>query len=293
MKKFCKIMGIISAVLAVAGIIFIIIGVKSGGADVIAGRVANNELPFIHFDIDDFDTEGMESLSDENTFTKDEVQSIELKGKYGKYQFCQGTNDNLSVSVTNGSSKVKYSLENGILKIIDNGNKKFWSTEKTCQIKIYIPTDYKLNNVNIKVGAGIVGGSYISNGTLDIDVGAGKGNFDSIMADNYNISIGAGEAEINSSRLGNGNIEVGMGDFDFTGTISGNTDIQCGMGDVSLELQNHYSDFNYVLNVGAGDIEINDEDYSGISYSKNINNSAAFNMNIDCGMGNVSVENIE
>lgn len=291
MKKFCKIMGIISAVLAVAGIIFIIIGVKSGGADVVASRIADNELPFIHFDADDFNIEGMEILPDEKSFTKEEIQKIELKGKYGQYQFCQWTNDNISISVTNGSSKVKYSLEDGILKITDNGNKKFWSTGKTCQIKVYIPTEYKLENVDIKVGAGTVDGSFISTGTLNIDIGAGEGNFDNIKADNFNISIGAGEADISNSQFGISDIEVGMGELDFTGSLTGNTDIQCGMGDISLNLQNHYSDFDYILSVGAGDIEINDEDYGGFSNSRNINNGAEFTMNISCGMGSVSIEN--
>ena len=292
MKKFYKIMTVISAILAVAGIVFIIIGVSLGGIDTIAERVSDSKLPFINIGIDDFSDEGMDKILDKSTFTKDEVKNIVFKGKYGVYQFREWTNDDIAVMVENASSKIKYSVSDNTLNIVDNKNKNFWNTKKQSRITVYIPTGYKLDGIKIRIGAGSVAGSSINSGTLDIDIGAGEGIFDNINTDSFNISVGAGEADVTDCIIGKSNIKVGMGELDLTGMLSQNADIECGVGDVSLKLKNNYTDFNYVLNVGAGDIEIDNKTYGGLSNSTTINNNSNLNMNINCGMGSVSVENV-
>lgn len=89
------------------------------------------------------------------------------------------------------------------------------------------------------------------------------------------------------------NFKVGMGDVDIEGNITGKLDADCGLGNMELELTNSYNDFNYAINVGAGNVEIEDKEYSGIGNNMDINNNADKTMNIKCGLGNVSVEFME
>ena len=73
------------------------------------------------------------------------------------------------------------------------------------------------------------------------------------------------------------------------GSLNGNVDIDCGMGNVELNLSNLYSDFNYTVKVGAGEVELGEEEYSGIAHNVSLNNNSDRIMNIKCGMGDVSV----
>lgn len=291
MKRYGKRLAIISAVLAGIGIILIIVGVNCGGAGIIKKNISNNEQLFIHFDSDDMDTTGMEELTEnESLFSKDEVKNIELKGRYGEFEFCQWNKEEIGIGIKNHSGNIKYSVQESTLKIVDNGKRTFWWKNKSCKMIVYIPTDYKLNRLDINMGAGTVKGNYISAGELDIDIGAGEGTFENITADTIKVSVGAGEADIVNGQFGVCDIDVGMGEADITGMIMGNTNIDCGVGSVSLELQNSYKDYNYALKVATGEIELNENEYEGFSNKEKINNNAAWNMNIDCGIGDVSVK---
>ncbi len=292
MRKFRKIFLIISAILAAVGIIFIIAGVSMGGTYTVADDILGGKLSFgidSGYFVEDSDTENMNDLGEENTFSKEEVKSIVLDGKYGEYEVNVWDSDNYAIQGVKGTDQIKYSLENGVMKVSAT-SKKLWYRGANVKAVIYVPKDVILESAKLNVSAGTLICSDIKTQTLEVNIGAGEGQLYNIEATDAKLNVGAGDGEIKDSRLVNCDLKVGLGDFDVEGTIGGNVDIDCGMGNVEMNLTNLYSDFNYTAEVGAGDVEIGDRNYSGISHNINLNNASDKTMNIKCGMGDVSVD---
>lgn len=293
MKRFTKLFLIISGILAALGIILIITGVSMGGSYVVADDVLGGRL-FFGFDndyfVEDSDIENMNDLGDEeNTFSKEEINSIVLNGKYGEYEIDVWDSDTYAIQGIKGSDRIKYAIEEGVLKISMTG-KYLWYRGANIKVKIYVPKDVTLNSAELNVSAGTLVCSHIKTQVLEANIGAGEGSFHNIEAVDSRFNVGAGDGEIKNSVLTNCNLKVGLGDFDIEGNINGDVDIDCGMGNVEMELSNLYNDFNYKVQVGAGDVEIGDREYSGVSNSVSLNNDSDKTMNIKCGMGDVSVE---
>lgn len=66
-------------------------------------------------------------------------------------------------------------------------------------------------------------------------------------------------------------------------------DIECGAGTVELTAAGRETDYNYELEMGAGEITIGGGTFSGVGMEKNINNQAAKEMSIECGAGEVTI----
>lgn len=293
MRQFRKIFLMVGGILAALGIIFIIAGIAMGGSHVILEDGLSGRLSYgfdSDFFVDDGDTENMNYLEgDETVLSKDEVNSITLNGKYGEYEINIWDNDTYVIQGIKGADRIRYSVENGVLKISMTG-KNIVYRGIDVKVKIYVPKDVTLNSVTLNIGAGTIICNNIKAQTMDVNIGAGEGEINNIEVADSKFRVGAGDGEIKNSRLTNCDVKVGMGDFDVEGTISGNVDVDCGVGNVEMNLSNLYSDFNYTVKVGAGDVEIGDREYSGISNSVSLNNGSDKTMNIKCGLGDVSVE---
>lgn len=295
MKKSMKILGIIAGIFAALGLMFIIIGGLMGGGVSVAEDVANNRLVLglkdkISLNVKDVDTSNMNLIEEgNNQFAKEEIKSVALYGKYGEFEVNVGKENYYYIEVLKGASHVKYSLENGELKIATAGTIiNSWRTSP--KVKFYVPEDAVLETVKLDIGAGELTFSNIVTNTLDVNIGAGEGVFNNITASEVKFNVGAGEAEIAEANFTNCDLKIGMGDIELNGTILGNVDIDCGTGSVGLELSNRYGDFNYQVKVGAGEVDLGEQEYSGIGNNVNLNNNAGHTMNIKCGMGEVSAE---
>ena len=295
MKKSMKLLGVIVGIFAALGLILIIVGTLMGGVDTVADDVINNRLVLnlndkISLDVDDVDTSNMESIGEgQNQFSREEIKSISLYGKYGEFEVNVGNEDYYYIDVLKGASHVKYSLENGELKIATAGTiLNSWKT--SLKVKIYVPRDAMLETVKLDIGAGEMVCSNILTNTLDVNIGAGEGEFNNVTASEVKFNLGAGDAEIAKANFTNFNLKIGMGDMELDGIILGDVDIDCGTGSVGLELSNRYADFNYQVDVGAGEVDLGEQEYSGIGNNVNLNNNAEHTMNIKCGMGEVSAE---
>lgn len=293
MRKFSKMFLIISGIIAALGIALIIVGISMGGSYAVADDVLGGRLAFgfgSNYFKEDSDTENMSNLvNDQNLFAKEEINSLALNGKYGEYEIDVWDNDNYAVQGIKGTDKIKYSVEDGVLKV-SMTSKKIVYRGTNVKAKILVPRDAILNSITLNMTAGALMCNNIKVQSLDVNIGAGEGDFNNIEAVDAKFKVGAGDGGIKNSRLTNCDIDVGMGDFDVEGSIDGNVNIDCGMGNVELALSNLYSDFNYTVKVGAGDVEIGEEEYSGISNSVRLNNNSNRTMDIDCGLGDVSVE---
>lgn len=273
MKKFIKILGIISGILAALGIVLIVIGAVNGGKNIVKSDLMNNKLSidFDHWIDEDF--ESMSSVNDAS-ITKLEkeqydIDSLKIEAKYGEVKINQWNEDCFGIENKTKALDTKFEVENGVLRIAVAGEIGIFN-DNTGNINIYIPKDM-LNSV-------------------DLSVGAGELECSGIVTNNLKIDVGAGEGKINYSQIGTCDIDVGLGKLELENTVVESMNVDCGMGEVEAELNNSYNDFDYTLKVGAGEIEIGQQKYAGISNTINLSNNTGKTINVDCGMGEVSIK---
>lgn len=124
----------------------------------------------------------------------------------------------------------------------------------------------------------------LSLGEMTISIPRGK-QFEYVK-----VSVGAGELEMEDLDTKTLEVEVGTGEASLFNVTADDIMLDCGMGDVDFEHDTLGAmDFNYDLSCKAGDIEVGDAEYSGINFSRKIDNSAKRNMKISCKAGSVSL----
>lgn len=299
MKKFYKIMLSICCITSILGIMLTVAGVLMGGAGDLESDAKNNRLvigmgnTFSDVEDDNEDTKNMTPLTDGSiTFLTEEVASVDLNVKNGEVEISSWENDYYEVKGVSNTNKIRYSLENGVLKVRTKGSTvTFWKRWRNgVKAVIYIPKRAENINMKIMVGAGdMVYNASNRINTLEADIGAGNAEFYAVNAQFCELKVGAGDADMEGVNLGECNFKVGVGNLDVEGVIGGNVDVSCGVGNVDFELNQNYTEFNYSVKAGLGEVSIGDEDFSAVNNSK-IENGADKKMDIQCGLGNVSVE---
>lgn len=126
-----------------------------------------------------------------------------------------------------------------------------------------------------------------------IDVAAGTVTMcDEFRTDDLDVSVGAGEFT-NAGKISVANdttITVGTGNVELSELDICNLEADCGIGNVNLGILGKEKDYNYAISCSAGNIDVGDSSYSGLGHEKTINNpGASGEMNLDCGVGNISV----
>ena len=292
MKRFRRTFLIISGILTVLGIILIIVGLLNGGIKSVTNDLLNNRLSISLGDVfyTDEEFDNMNSITDEtNRFSKEDVKSFVLKGNAGEYEVTVWDESDYSVQGIKGNEHIRYSLEKGVLTVASHEQNLIrWGN--SVKAKIFIPKDAFPEKIALNIGAGELICNSIKTNNLDVNIGTGEGIFNNVEAINAQFNVGAGDGEINNASFTECELRVGIGDIDLSGNIWGNTNINCGVGNMDLELINRYSDFNYAIKVGAGDVRVGREKYSGVSNVVNLDNGSDKLMNIKCGLGDVSVE---
>lgn len=138
------------------------------------------------------------------------------------------------------------------------------------KIYIYVPENTRFTEASLSLVAGYLRIEDIRADELSVDVGAGEGNISYFTAHEADLSCGAGSM-----------------------TASGNADreieIECGVGEIVYTAEGRQTDYNYEMECGDGEIICGESTYSGVGVDKEIDNHAAKEMNISCGIGNVAV----
>ena len=272
MKKFFKWLGIISGILAALGIVFVSVGLIRGGKEIVKSDLLNNRLAVQFDQWFDEEDENMSSISNGSIMKIDQQQygihSLTVRAKYGDINIKQWNETGFGIENKAKRLDVKYEVVDGVLNISVSG--KFGITNNSGKINIYIPNEQL--------------------SSTELFVGAGELECNGMTADNLKIEVGVGEGKIDYSQFGQCDIDVGVGELDIENTTVNSMNVDCGMGEVKAELNNSYNDFDYTLKVGAGEIELGTQKYEGISNSINLSNQTGRTMDIDCGMGEVSIK---
>lgn len=199
--------------------------------------------------------------------------------------------DNYYISTYN-VDKIQCYAENGVLKLKAVNSNPHWGMGNIGerQITLSIPKDRYIDSLELELGAGLVTLNGINAGEVSLEVGAGQIFVNNVRAEELEVSVGAGQVELGGVAVDKLDAEIGMGELAGSVDIRKSADLECSMGNMELTFKGSQQDFNYQLEVAAGNIEVGRNSYSGLANEQKINNGADKDLTIECSMGNITIE---
>lgn len=285
MKKSSKVMLLIAAVVGVAGI-----GMSIGGV-AMGATIAGLNLSKYGFSDAIKKTTKYVSLDDKDSWEQDwdeitQLGPVETDGD--KEIFETAPTSELEFSLSGDELKFQ-SYDGDKLRIEVTGSKKDKVRIGTEDDSLILETTGRSQNREITV-------SYPKNVRFketSIDVAAGTVTMcDEFRTDDLDVSVAAGEFT-NAGKISVANdtsITVGTGNVELSELDIYNLEVDCGIGNVDLDILGKEADYNYEISCSAGNVDIGGSSYSGVGHNKNITNpNARRDMNLDCGVGNITV----
>lgn len=156
------------------------------------------------------------------------------------------------------------------------------------RVEIRVPQGSSFENVTVETGAGILEISDITVDKFEVQGGAGQFKLSDMMIGKLDAQCGAGQMEAYHVQTADAELSVGAGECIFEGAIEGNLDAECGMGNMEITLSGKETDHNYEIECAAGNVNVGSFSVSAMAAEKVINNNAASNFDIECGMGNIT-----
>lgn len=269
MKKFYKIMGIITGALLICGIIFAGVGIGMGGLN---HTFKNSKYNLVI----------NPTLNEKEYTVLDEFDTVDLTVSLADVQIIKG--DEFAIEyVLYGEAE--YSVDNGIFVLNEENNN--WinvglslKTEKT-YIKLYVPGDCILNIRNITADMGVVTISGIEFTDMNIGADMGEVNLDNITVQNLDVHAGMGKVYFNGTATGKICIAADMGDIELKGYLGCDIEVDSDMGAVDITTYYNKDSYRYDISTDMGSEEINDK--GGEKTNKN------YTIDIDCDMGDAVV----
>lgn len=297
MKPFLKYSFIIAGCMVCIGLMFGIVGVVFGGHTKLVNMLENGELSWgpdeFMYDVsgnhyafyyDHPDVEWDEADDEGITYDVSEISNMELKIGGGVLKLIPYDGDKYKIVASN-NNKYETGVQNGTLVVRSKDD----STNRR-DIRIYLPKDYQLENVKIRLGAGMADIDELTCDTLDIDVGAGKLDANELTANETKIELGAGSADMDGVVFGNSEFEIGLGTLDLDGIIEGDISVKCDMGKVEMDLEGEEEDYNYDVDCSAGTVSVGDYNFSGLDSGRTMDNGGSYDIDINCSMGAVAID---
>ena len=263
---------------AVAFGIFLIITIISIVSS--AGYRLLNAIGIINFKENSL-LENMVTISDD----AEEFLSLNLDIKSSNLQIKTG--DKFEVKTNN--SNIKYSNENGSIKIKEDKSKNwFFGKIDIGELIIYIPENMKqIDEVKINIGAGTVFIEQLNTKNLYLDLGAGNVEIDKLtVSEESKINGGAGNININSGEIANVDLDLGVGNTKIKSDITGNSNINTGVGELNLYLSLDADNYKINVNKGLGKITFNNDKILDDTIIGNGENY----IKISGGVGNINIE---
>lgn len=167
--------------------------------------------------------------------------------------YLQESADNQICIYVDGNKLRHYYLVDGsTLRIRNTGRTKI--TGKSDKVCLQLPKDFMFDEADVALGAGLMEGGALRAGDLSMEVGAGTCSLDEISGNEVSLDVGAGSIQTKMLDAAQLKLNVGAGEFRLKGvSVTRELDLELGMGNAEID--------------GA----------------------VTGNMNVDCGMGNVTM----
>lgn len=270
MRKFTKICLITAAVLGCVGLSLCISALVLG---VTWADVENTSVIWDH-DAKKIVVSRGERKDFQESFT--DVESLKLEIKAGDVRVEESDSDFVVVTGKGVSSGFQCTMEGKTLKIEDKNKNRLslgslGAGENESKITVEVPKGMEFKN-------------------MDLDVSMGNLEVVGFQTKTMGVTCGTGSATLEGDVMGESDFECGMGELIYQGGLGGNVSFECGMGSITANLTNSQEDFDYELTCGMGEVQVGDLSIGGIAGEQKISNKAGKLMEVDCGMGDVTVE---
>lgn len=285
MKKIMKITLIFCAITLAIGTILVAIGIREGGV-------------FYTYSFHPYDP-----VSKTEEYGADEIKSIQLDISAAKVNIKRGNQFLVEAERINKewftsevkentlviSHKIK-SEKDGFNISMDLFGFNWWDDDKDRpEITIYLPEDFIAESLLIDMKAGECNLNDFTSNTATIDVKAGTVSGSNVTIQNKStLDVKAGEIEFRQFYGKNVAGDVKAGGISLDGKIEGNSSFDTKGGSIELDLDCQENEYDYYIDVAAGNVEINGDDY----YSdENITGNNQNNqLNLSCSAGSIEVE---
>ncbi|KMZ52485.1 DUF4097 family beta strand repeat-containing protein [Dorea sp. D27] len=275
MRRGWKIFWIICAVIAAVGFACCMTAMALGvTAEAIEERFPNGFAIVKNSDWHHSGNTYTGEVDESQTFSNMQIQEIDAHISGGELQVLQSDSDEIKIETSGIDSrlKLKYYVEDGELKI--ETKKHIWGInggKHIGTVYLFVPKGYEFDDVSFEVGAGYLYVEDISANSLDIEVGAGA-------------------ADVSSFHAGEASLDCGAGRITASGLADWEMDIDCGIGEIALAVNAKLEDYSYDIKCGIGQVDVGDEHFTGLGSKKTIEHATGKEINIDCGIGKVSVD---
>lgn len=126
---------------------------------------------------------------------------------------------------------------------------------------------------------------------VEFEVDAGELTAEQVTAgDEFLATVDAGRIEIERFDACTLEVGCGLGEVELCGKVLEGLDADCGMGRIALKLLGRRGDYDYTISCGLGMVTLNGTNYSALGTDKEIDNGAGNEVNLKCGIGEITVE---
>ena len=190
--------------------------------------------------------------------------------------------------VESNNKNIKYKYNNSSLEV-EEIKYNLFNNSDVGEVIITIPSNIRLDSVDIDNGAGSLNIENINANKFNLDLGAGITVIDNIIVDSADIDSGAGKFIIKFGKINNLDFDMGAGTAEITSIITGNNQINSGVGNLKINLIDNIENYKIKINKGIGKVEIDNKE---VSDNKIVGTGLNF-INISGGIGTIAVNFME
>lgn len=275
MKKGWKIFWIVCGITAAVGLICCVAAFAMG----VTAEALEAKFPYGIGWVSHQDEDTEDDLVDNDyvqtatTASYSGIREIEGELFAGNVEFIQTEDEEILVETEGLSKRLGFRsyADGDTLYLTTNKNLTHMNQLSVGRIRIYLPQNIRFEEVSVELGAGVL-------------------NMDYISADCFSVDAGAGEVNVNSFDVSEAEFQCGAGSVTASGNVKNALEIECGVGEIHMTVDGCKEDYNYDISCGIGEVVCGDSRYSGIGHDEYIDNHAAREMNLDCGIGQIIVQ---
>lgn len=216
------------------------------------------------------------------TFENAEIHTLNIDIAFTNLTIKQG--EILNIETDNSNINCKQS--NQELQIKEKNHKWFSFNHVEKELIVYIPEDLEFEKVKINAGAGKINLDELNAQKLRFELGAGECEIRNLnVSKECEIEGGAGKVTISSGTINELDFDMGIGEANITADLIGKSEINAGVGELNIKLQGEKDSYKIKSDKGIGSIKIDGKEISnGEVYGDGENQ-----IDIDGGIGSINI----
>ncbi len=234
-----------------------------------------------------------------NLFTPFEKDHVSFETDLDAFSSIVIDADTIDITIQSGSDyhleyycmeacKPEYEINKQTLTIKQTSKDQnfFGKNNSLCELKITVPSDVTLNELNITSDVGEVSLQRVESESLILNCDVGDIELTNSSFSLMQVNANVGDVNLENITCADGVITADVGDIDIEHITFDNLEITCDVGDVEITSKSTLSDYKIALDADLGSISFQDEDYSD-SYTQK--GKSGF-LSIETNTGDIEVD---